>query len=199
MAQVPEVLVLGIVGFAADFEGDVVLFGIVDFLLTALDAPFAPRGDDGQLRREGLDGQFEAHLVVALAGAAMADGVRALLFGDLHDALGDDGPREAGAQQVFTLIYSARLHGGIDVVGDEFLFQVLDVELARAGFEGLFLQPLQLRALAHVAGDGDDLAVVIVLLEPGDDDGGVQPAGICEHNFLNILLGLGCHSKCLLE
>ena len=33
--------------------------------------------DDLHLRSEGLDGQLKAHLVVALAGAAVGDGVRA--------------------------------------------------------------------------------------------------------------------------
>jgi hypothetical protein len=39
MAQVPQVLVLGVVGLTVDLQGDVVGLGVVDLLVTALDAP----------------------------------------------------------------------------------------------------------------------------------------------------------------
>ena len=68
--------------------------GVVDLLVAALDVPLPPGGDDGHLRGEALDGQLEADLVVALAGAAVGDGVRALLLGDVHQALADDAPPE---------------------------------------------------------------------------------------------------------
>ena len=187
MGEVPEVLVLGIVGFAADAQGDVVRLGVVDFVVAALEFPHAPGGDHRHLRRESLDGQFKAHLVVALAGAAVGDGVRALLEGDLGDALGDDGACERRAQQVLALVLRARLEGGEDVILDKFLAQVFDVELGSAGLDGLFLKALQLRALPHVRGHGDDFAALVVFLEPGDDDGRVQTAGIGQNDLLILL------------
>ena len=187
MGEVPEVLVLGIVGLAADAQGDVVGFGVVDLVVAALEFPDAPRGDDRHLRRESLDGQFKAHLIVALAGAAVGDGVRALLEGDLGDALGDDGARERRAQQVLALVLRARLEGGEDVILDKLLAQIFDIELGSAGLDGLFLKALQLRALPHVRGHGDDFAALVVLLEPGDDDGRVQTAGIGQNDLLILL------------
>ena len=164
--------------------------GVLDLLLPGLDVPNTPGGDDLHIRGEGLDGQLEAHLVVALAGAAVADGVGALFLGDVHNALGDDGPGERGAQQVLVLVHGPGLDGGVDVVLDELLFQVQHVQLGGPGLLGLFLQAVQLGALAHVAGDGDDLAVVVVLLQPGDDDGGVQAAGVGQHYFFDLV----CHN-----
>ena len=38
-------------------------------------------------------------------------------------------------------------------------------------------------ALANIRGHGNDLAA-IVFLEPRDDDGGIQPAGIGENDFV---------------
>ena len=87
VAQVPEVLVLGVVGLAVDLQGHVVRLGVGDLLLTRLDVPLPPRGDDGHIGSEVLDGQLKTHLIVALAGAAVGDGVRALLLGDLDEAL----------------------------------------------------------------------------------------------------------------
>ena len=188
VGQMPHVLVLGVVGLAADLQRDVVRLGVVDLLLAALDVPDSPGSDDGHVGGEGLHGQLEANLIVALAGAAVGDGVRALRLGDLHQALGDDRAGHGGAQQVGVLILRAHLHAGEDHVLDELLVQILDVELGGAGLEGLLLQTVQLAHLTHVAGDRDDLAALVVLLQPGDDDGGVQSAGICQHNFLVILL-----------
>ena len=54
------------------------------------------------------------------------------------------------------------------------------------GSDGLLFQTVQLIILTHVAGHGDDLGVVVVFLQPGDDDGSVQTAGISQHYFLDF-------------
>ena len=192
VAQVPQVLVLGVVGFTADLQGDIVGLGIVDLLIAALDIPLPPRGDDGHFGGEALDSQLEADLVIALAGAAVGDGVRALLLGDVHQALADDGAGEGSAQEI-VLVLRPHHHGGDDHVVHHFVNQVLDVQLRCAGLDGLLLQTLQLVALAHVCGDGDDLGVVVVLLQPGNDDGRIQAAGIGQHDFFDLFLA---HDVC---
>ena len=160
---------------------------IVDLLVPALDVPLPPGGDDGHFGGEPLDGQLEPDLVVALAGAAVGDGVGALGLGDLHQLLADDGPCEGGAQQVL-LIAGAHLQGGPDDLLHHLVGEVGHDELAGAGLEGLLLQAVQLVVLAHVAGHGDDLGVVVVFLQPGDDDGCIQAAGIGEHDLLDVFL-----------
>ena len=185
MAQVPEVLVLGVVGFPGDLQRDVVRLGVVDLLIPGLDIPLPPGSDDGHVRREMLHSQLKPDLVVALAGAAVADGVGAFLLRDFHQALGDAGPRVAGAQEVI-LIHGAGFHGGDDVVIHIFFRQVQHIQLAGAGLQGLFLQAVQLGALSDVAGDGDDLRIVVVLLQPGDDDGCIETAGVGEDDLLDV-------------
>ena len=187
MAQVPQVLVLGVVGLTVDLQGDVVGLGVVDLLVTALDAPLTPRGDDGHIGGQRFQGQLKADLVVALAGAAVADGVGVLLLGDLSQRGSDTGTRVGGAQQV-VLILGVGLQAGPDVVFDVVLLQVEDVQLGRAGLDGLLLQAVQLGALADVAGDCDDLAVVVVFLQPGNDDGGVQTAGVRQNYLFDVFL-----------
>ncbi len=133
--------------------------GVVDLLVPALDVPLSPGGDDGHIRGKPLDRQLKPDLIVALAGAAVGDGVGPLGLGDLHQLLADDGPGEGGAQQVL-LVAGAHFQGGDDDLVHHLVGEIGDIELAGAGLEGFFLQTLQLIVLTHVAGHGDDLGVV---------------------------------------
>ena len=193
MAQVPEVLVLGVVRLAVDLQGHVVRLGVGDLFLTRLDVPLPPRGDDGHIGREVLDGQLEPDLIVALAGAAVGDGVGALFLGDLDEALGDARPRVARAEQVL-LVHRAGLHGRDDVIVYVLVRQVEHVELRRAGLDGLLFEAVELAGLADVAGHGDDFAVIVVFLQPGDDDGRIQTAGVSKDDFFDIFF---FHHGCL--
>ena len=159
--------------------------GIVDLLVPALDVPLPPGSDDLHLRGKALDGQLKPHLIVALAGAAVADGVSPLFLGNLHQPLADDGPGEGGAQKI-VLILGPHHHGGDDDLIHHLVGQVLDVQLGGAGLDGLLLQAVQLVPLPHIGGDRDDLRVIVILLQPGDDDGCIQAAGIGQHDFLDL-------------
>ena len=194
VAQVPQVLVLGVVGLPADLQGNVVGLGVVDFLVPGLDVPLPPGGDDLHLRSEPLDGQFKPDLVVALAGGAMGNGVGPFRQGDFRQLLADDGPGKGGAQQI-GLVLGAHLQSGDDDVVHHLVHQVGHNQLAGAGGNGLGLQALQLIGLAHIAGNGNDLGIVVVLLQPGDDDRRIQAAGIGQHNFLDVILV--CHVNTL--
>ena len=92
-----------------------------------------------------------------------------------------------GTQQV-VLVLGVRLQAGPDVVFDVVLLQVQHIQLGGAGFQRLFLQTVQLGTLPDVAGNRDDLAVVVVFLQPGNDDGGVQTAGVCQNDFFDVFL-----------
>ena len=192
MAQVPDVAIHGVRAVLLDRNRDAAGLGVLDLLLAGLEFPLAPRGDDRHLRRERLDAQLEADLIVALAGAAVTDRVTVFLLRDLDEALGDQRAGEGGAQQVLVLIDGAGLQGRPDEVLDEFLAQILDVELLRAGLLRLLVQRLELVALAHVRSAAHDSAAV-VFLEPRDDDGRIQSAGIRKQHTIILLIG---HDSC---
>ena len=134
-----------------------------------------------------LDGKLKAYLIVALAGAAVADGVGAFLERDVHKSLCNTRTRGACTEQIL-FIDRAGLHGRDDVFVHIFVRQIKHIQLARAGLDGLFLQPFQLIRLADVAGHGNDFAVVVVLFQPRDDDRRIQTAGIGEDDFFDIFL-----------
>ena len=193
MAQMPQVLILGVVGLAGDLQRHVVGLGVIDLLLTGLDVPLTPRGDDLHIGGKTLDGQLETDLIVTLAGGAVGDGVSALGLGDLRQLLADDGTGKGGAQQV-GLILGVHLQAGDDHVVHHLVHQIGHDQLAGAGLERLLLQTLQLIGLTHVAGHGDDLGVIVVLLQPGNDDRGIQAAGVGQYDLLDICMFHGVAS-----
>jgi hypothetical protein len=63
--------------------------------------------------------QFEAHLVVSLAGGAVADGIRPFELGNFDLPLGDQWTGQRSAEQVLTLIDGIRAKGRKDIISDK--------------------------------------------------------------------------------
>ncbi len=101
VAAVREVLVHG-PGFALR-AGDRYfhLGGVVEQIVSAGEAVVefgdAPWGDDFDGGLEGVEGEFEADLVVTFAGAAVGDGDTVLFLRDGYLASGYDGAGEGGS------------------------------------------------------------------------------------------------------
>ena len=158
-------------------------FGVGDRVLAAADVPLAPRRDDRKVRRERRVGQLEANLIVALAGAAVRERIGADAARDLDLPARDERPRHRGAEQVLAVVDRAGAKRREDEGLDELLAQVFDVAFVGAGGDRLGANAGELlAALTDVGGDADDAAARVVLLEPGNDDRGIEPAGVGENN-----------------
>ncbi len=166
-------------------HGDLVLLGEVDQIAARLELPFPPGRDHLDVGVERIISELEAHLVVALAGGAMGDGVGAGRARDLDLALGDQRPGDRGAEQIDAFIERVRPEHGEDEVAHELLAQILDEDLLDAEQLRLLARGRQFLALAEIGGEGHDLAGV-GLLQPFEDDGGVEPARIGEHHLLDV-------------
>ena len=92
--------------------------------------------------------------------------------------------RERSAQQIFVFVDGSGAQRGPDVAGDEFLAQVFDVGGAGAGGESFLVRGFQIFLLAEIADHGDHFAAVIILLQPRNNDGGIETSGIGKNNFL---------------
>ena len=115
----------------------------------------------------------------------MGDGVGAGLAGDLDLALGDQRPGDRGAQQIDAFIERVGAEHREDEVADEFLAQIVDEDFCLMPIISAFCaRRLQLLALAEVGGEGHHLAADS-FLQPAENDGGVQPAGIGQDDFLD--------------
>ena len=95
--------------------------------------PVADGRDHAQLRRERADGDVEAHLVVALAGAAVRDRDRAFLARDVDEQLGDERTRERGGERIHALVQRAGGERRKAERVDEHPARVGDVRAQRAG------------------------------------------------------------------
>ena len=167
--------------FCAGLYGDPVPRAVINHLLPAgkvgAKGGVPPRGDDLQFRRERGGGKFEAHLVVALAGGAVGDGVGLFLPGDFHHAFGDERPGDAGAQEILALVNGASLDDGVDKVAGKFLLQIINVDFGRAGLLGLGFKAGEFVLLADVGAEGDHLRVV-GFFDPRKQHRGVEAARI---------------------
>ena len=165
--------------------------------LAGLDIPLTPGCDDGNVGAEVLESELETNLVVALTGAAVSNSVSAFLLGDFNDTLCDYGAGERGAQQIL-FVLGAGLESGEDILVNELVGEVFDVELGSAGFESLFFQTVKLVALTNVSGYGDNFTAV-VLLQPGDNDGGIETTGISEYALVDFFHSYSFLLNCCLS
>ena len=153
----------------------------LDFVGPAAEIPVAHRGDNGERRIQHEHRGLEAHLVVALARAAMGHVLGAELMGHRHEVLGDERPRERAHERVLVLVHGVGGHGAGEVLVGEGLPHVDDRAADGTGGERLGLDGLEaLVLLAEITHDGDDVEIVF-LLQPFDAHGGVEAAGVGEH------------------
>ena len=117
----------------------------------------------------------------------MGHGVGAELLGDLDLLLGNQRPRDRGAEQILALIHRVGAEHRKYIVADELFAQILDEDVFRLDAEQQRLLPrrLELFALAKIGGEDHDLAT-IGRLQPLQNDRGIEPAGIGEHHLLHI-------------
>src|SRR6185503_14014897 len=164
-------------------DGNTARFGVGNGVFAAANVPHAPGCDHLEIRRERGVRQLEAYLIVALAGAAMRQSVGADLARDLDLTAREQGTSHGSPQEVLAIVDRAGAERWIDEGLDELFAQIFDEALVGARSKRLGANPAQLvRALADIAGDADDAAAGVVLLEPGNDDGGVESAGVGEDN-----------------
>src|SRR5258708_30096734 len=178
----PDVAIATVDIFFALLHGNVVFLSVGNGVFAGINVPFAPGSDNLQIGRDGFVGQFETHLVVAFAGATVGKTVGAELERDFGLPLAEDGAGHGGPEQIGVFVDGAGAQRRPDVIAHKFFAQILDVGGGGAGGQRFFSRGFKIFLLADVADHGDDFALII-FFEPGDDDGGVEPAGVGEDYF----------------
>ena len=128
---------------------------------------------------------LEAHLVVALAGAAVPDRVGAVAAGRRDEVLDDHRTRQRGDERVLALVQRVGAQRGDEEVARVLLARVDDLGLDRARGRGPFADHVLLagRELADVDRARDHLDAPL-LAHPADGDRGVETSRIREHDSL---------------
>ena len=118
----------------------------------------------------------------------MRHGVGATLFAISIWRLAISGRADRRAEQVLAFVQGVGAEHREHEIAHELFAQVVDEDLLHAEL-ACHARRCEFLALADVGGEGHDLAVVS-LLQPREDDGGVETAGICQNDFLDF--GHGC-------
>ena len=195
MADVPQVAVAAVAGIRGERKVDAVGLAVGDFGFPGIQGPLivSPCGDNLDVGSQRLDAKLETDLVVALAGSAVADGDSAFFAGNLHQLFGDQGAGHGSAQQVFVFVNSVGLYAGNDIIVAEFIHHVQNIQLGSAAELRPLFQAVQFFFLSAVDADTDDL-IIEVFLQPGDNGGSIQSAGISQNYFFfhfKIVLPIG--------
>ena len=170
-----------------EVDRDAVLFGIAQQLLPREQVPFAPRRDDVHVGHQRVGSELEAHLVVALAGGAVRNGVGACFIRHFHELFCDKRASDRGPQQILAFVHGVGAEHRKHEIAHELLAQILDEDLLDAELLCFLPRRLELFPLPDVGGEGDHLAAVL-LLQPLQDHRSVEAAGVGEDGFPNF-----CH------
>ena len=115
----------------------------------------------------------------------MGDGVSPGFLGNFDQPLGNQGPRNGGAEQIHAFIKRIGAEHREDEIPDEFLAHIFHIDLLDPQHFGLLARRLQLAALAQIGGEGHNLRAILGL-QPFQDDRRIKPARIGENNFFNL-------------
>ena len=111
--------------------------------------------------------------------------VGAVFSGQFHQPLGDQRPRDGGAEQVLPFINRIGAEHREDEIAHEFLAHILDMDILALDPQklGFLARRIKLLALAQIGGEGNDLAAIF-RLQPFQDDRRIETTGIGKDDFL---------------
>ncbi len=166
------------------FDRDLPLRGEID-ALGPRQSPLPCRREHLEVGGEDPGRHFEPDLVVALARAAVADGVGAVAAGRGDEMLDDDGARQRRHERILALIERVGAQRGHEDVLGEVGARVDDLDLDRTGGAGTLADGFVLprNELADVDRAAHHLDAP-VLAHPAHCDRRVQSTRVGEHNSL---------------
>jgi hypothetical protein len=147
------------------------------------EARILPGRDDRERWIERHTGQLEPYLIVALPRRTVRDRVGPGLVGHVHLCLRDERTRDARAEQIVAFVGGMRAKHREAVLLRELTPQVAHHDVVGAAASRLALDALQLAALPELRRKRHHLRARISLLQPGEDDGRVEAAGVREHDL----------------
>ena len=147
------------------------------------------RADGLQRRVDGGDGDLETNLIVALAGAAVGNGVSAELVGGTDEMLGNQRTGDGGDQRVHAFVHGVGLQGLHAVFVGEFITGIDHVGFDRTACQRALLDGFEaFAATADVEGHGHNI-LAGAFLQIRNGDGGVKTTGVRRDETILIAHG----------
>ena len=112
--------------------------------------------------------------------------------GNFDLALGNQWPRDRGAKKVHAFIKRVGTEHREYIVAYKFFAQILDEDLLDAEHFGFRACRFNLFTLADIGGEGDNFGVILIL-QPAQNNRGIEPARIGEDDFFDVIL---FHGRC---
>ena len=178
-----QILITTVGLFLGDRYRDIMGLGEFHQFLAGIQIPGSPRCDDFQAGVEADVGQLETHLIIPLAGGAMAYRIGPFGLGDAHLLLADQRPGNRCSQEVRLLVDGVGAECRKNVVLDKFLFQIGNDHLLGSGRQSFFTDGIPVFLLTDIRGIGDDGASVF-LFQPLQYHRRIQATGIGQYNFI---------------
>ena len=173
-------------------DRNLVLLGIGDQLGARSQIPFSPWGDDPDIGLLRVIGEFETNLIIALAGGTVRNSVSTHFAGNFDLAFGNQWPCDRGAKKIHALIERVGAEHREDIVAHKFFAQIFDENLLDAQHLSFRARRFNLFTLADIGGEGYNFGIVLIL-QPAQNDRGVEPARIGENDFFDVIL---FHGRC---
>ena len=159
--------------------------GVGDLLVPA-HLPFADRRDHLQFRRDRGDGRLDPHLIVALAGAAVGDGVGVERARGVDGELGQQWATEAREWRVAALVAGVGEDRRPDIVAGELVLGVDQDRLDGPEIAGLLEGRVEVVGrLAEVDAQCDHFGVVLIL-DPLEHHRRVESAGVEQDDAVDV-------------
>ncbi|CAI8248462.1 MAG: Uncharacterised protein [SAR116 cluster bacterium] len=140
-------------------------------------------------------GQLETHLVIAFAGGTMRHRVRADGARDFNLALGNQRPGDRCTKKIDAFIEGIGAEHREHIVAHKFFAQIFNKDLFDAQHFCLGPRRFNFFTLADIGGESDNLCIILVL-QPAQNDRGIEPARIGKNDFFDLFLFHGgCDSR----
>ena len=112
----------------------------------------------------------------------MRDCVGSFALGDFNVGFGNERTSDRCAEHVLTFVDGISTHHRINKVTSELFDQIDGVVRGGTSCFGFFCEAVEFFFLADIGCESDNFSV-IVLLEPADEDGGIETTRVCEYDF----------------
>src|SRR5438128_3264519 len=160
----PDIAIAAVNLVRCSGKRNIAFFSVGNRFVPGPDIPLAPWRNNFEMRRKCLVCELKPHLIVALAGTSVGNGISTFLQRYLNLALRQKRPPDGGSEQILSFVHGPGFNERPEVFGYELMTEIFDIAFGSTGTDRFFFKTLQFIVLADVAGHSDNFATVVLLV-----------------------------------